>query len=248
MELKIIIPIMVKNGVYWDNFLKRLFCSINSIIKTSDISISIIDTSKEPVYNKLKHLNIDYYHNYLDEEFSRAKTLNAAINYFSAKHYIISDHDIIYRKNYLTDIVNQILYNNIELYVPKVFRATKELYTDNSEEIKEYVLGEAPGNVIFSKKLFLNLYGFNEKYYISGLEDCDFIERAKALRVNILYGTYESSLYSLWHPQWYDSIKYRINKIIYHKFINDYISKGNINWNSYETPNYNTIIKEATNG
>jgi len=176
------------------NAILRLKKSQLSLIKQkskNNCKFCIYDSSLEPIYDKLKNYKVvidKYFHLQQDVAlYNRSISVNNAFkNLISTKHFMISDIDLIFPKNFISQIYrfyikNKKIFSYGKLwYLPPHhsnsfnYDLLRRLYAYKCE-----ICDFGCGVFLTNKRAFENINGFDEEYVGWGYEDTDFNFRMK---------------------------------------------------------------------
>ncbi len=188
-----------------------------------DIILVDYDSDDCQAISKMKSACEEFKASYLrvdnTEEWSRSCALNIAIKKSNSKYILISDIDIIFEKNYISECVRemkrypyQALYTNMwrlpegfkpdqanDYYKLKEESFLKQNVYINPEVNPELVDG---ASIIFTmRQFFYFINGYDEHYSLWGYEDCDIIKRFKRIGIKITNINHRTSHIHQWHSQ-----------------------------------------------
>jgi predicted glycosyltransferase involved in capsule biosynthesis len=211
-----------------DRFDNRIDNALKSIRKQDYpkklIKVVMVDYGSKPEFvNKYKLVCKKYNVEYIREEnagdWNRSRCLNIGIKNIDTKYILISDADIIFAKNYISEAIRTLEENHYQFaYSPMNYAGEKDIL-DNTDVNKDYniILNKTTKGQHYSFKgidfrqgmsivfglsqIFSILGGYDENFKLWGCEDDDFLARALTLGIKLNDISKNTSHIHEWHPK-----------------------------------------------
>jgi len=184
-------PFHFNDGVERERALKRLRCSIQSIVN-QEVNICVCNTSKRCIENDIKDIcNVRYIHKPLDvETYCKPQTINYGVCMLvTTPYFILSDIDLIYPPTFIKSIKKHVDFSRPVRVVFHNYNLGDSLYSnkykdyvksyEKNQDVSRTQFGIAPGNGLIHLESFYKIKGFDTRYKGYGLEDADFNFRIK---------------------------------------------------------------------
>jgi predicted glycosyltransferase involved in capsule biosynthesis len=223
-DVSVIIGIRDRYDYKIENALKSLR---NQDYDKDLIKIVIVDYgSRIKYFLELKSLCEKYNAEYIRvrriTNWSRSHCLNIGIKRAKTKYILVSDVDIIFENNYLSESVKELKKNPSRVIFSEVFDSLEGDINENTDILKDYskirdkclTRNERTkmydytfglGIIITLNCFFHQINGFDENYKVWGFEDEDLIARLGMIGVELKKIETTSYIHQ-WHPR-YDGIK-----------------------------------------
>ncbi len=142
--------------------------------------------------------------------WNRSHCLNIGIKKTSTKYVLVSDTDIIFKDNYISEAINELKKNPYQVVVSEMIDLTKEaskeninFETLNKARFKPRYFGTPHNSMPLTLTYFYyEINGFDEMYSVWGSEDNDLIKRFKYLGLNLKNICSKSVYFHQWHQKY----------------------------------------------
>ena len=244
-----------------ERLVQRLLCSIESIRKntlpSTEYDISVIDTSMTINYDiRSKLSDVWYLHAPTNGPYNRSYNINVGVRWAASGKYIqIADADVVYPNYYLETVL--CLAKKTDVLSFQTYRVRNNVYSSDFSYLmtKEGTLHRAGCGVFLSKKVFVDLNGFDEDYSGYGSEDKDFIRRAEFAGYSTKFPSTEMTQAHLSHERTKNLKEYeRKNAARFRKKMQEYASKTRdprcvnaLGWGLINKPPESVFIKHSSN-
>ncbi|MDD5193685.1 MAG: galactosyltransferase-related protein [Candidatus Nanoarchaeia archaeon] len=223
-DISVVIGIRDRYDYRIENALKSLR---NQDYDKNLIKILVVDYGSQiKHFLKLKRLCERYNAEYIRVRriscWNRAHCLNIGIKKSNTKYILLSDVDIVFEKNYISEGIKELKKNPSQIIFSEVFESKEEDINEktnilrNFDKIKarcsnrneltkmyDYTFGL--GIILTLNYFFKQINGLDENYRVWGFEDEDLIARFKMMGLK-LKKLENTSYIHQWHPR-YEGVK-----------------------------------------
>lgn len=187
------------------------------------IKIILVDYGSRAKYIlKLKKLcqryNVEYVRVRRLEHWNRSHCLNIGIKRAQTKYILLSDMDIVFEYNYISEAVKELQKNPYQIIFSEFFEILEGGVTERTDVIRDYnkLLSRCKtrnertqmydytfglGMIMTLNGFFHQVRGFDENYKVWGWEDEDMVERLRMIGLE-LKKLETSSFVHQWHPRY----------------------------------------------
>ncbi len=162
--------------------------------------------------------------------WNRAHSLNIGIKKAKTKYILLSDTDIIFERNYLSEAIKELQNNPYQAIICEMLDSNEGDINEKTDVVREYysikkrcitraektkIYNYAFGqSIILVPNYFLHeINGLDENYSVWGNEDEDLVERLKMIGLNLKKINDRTSHIHQWHPK-FEGIKEKDKKMI----------------------------------
>lgn len=219
------------NDINIEKAIKRLNCSLQSLVKQSD-RIFILNASETCIKHKLINSDkIKYIHKPYNQYFNKSVLINWMVKNClkDYDYFIFSDIDLVYEDTYIYKMKSHIKGKDFVRVVPYNVNMAKEFYANTYKELDDQRIklnlpcaqGWAHGNGLIHVPSFMRIRGYNEAYKGYAAEDQDFNLRLSKIN-KLIYDRDIKDLH-IWHEnfnrefskqnsEYYDLVKSEVEK------------------------------------
>ncbi|MBD3253180.1 glycosyltransferase [Candidatus Pacearchaeota archaeon] len=168
--------------------------------------------------NFLKKNKISYIRVKNVKFWNRSHALNIGIKRSRSKYILVSDIDMIFEKNYISECVREMKKNIYQILYTDMIDCSKGVIKKNTDVLKEYPkikekcnrLSDFYNNleyrfgisICFSLSYFFKIIrGYDENYKLYAAEDDDIIKRFELMNLDIKNIKNKTSHIHQWHPK-----------------------------------------------